>query len=55
MKKKLVKNTPSIATNELRTDFPLCEKDEQAIAIERLRKLQVTATLRWRALHEERK
>lgn len=59
MKNKLkngaAKSNLSSLHEELRTDFPLCEKDEQAIVIERLRKMQLTAMLRWRASHQDTK
>jgi len=34
----------------LKTDFPLCEKDEQAQSMERMRKLQTEALKLWRSL-----
>jgi hypothetical protein len=37
----------------LKTDFPLCEKDEQAQCMERMRKLQKEALKLWRALKKK--
>jgi|GEM_PF-2545378 len=47
------KDSPASEKEELHTDWPLCEKDEQAQAIERTRKLQEEAEKRRR--EEEQK
>ena len=49
------KKTTANATADfwLRTEGPLCEKDEQARTVEQHRKLQQEAGKRWSALHEQ--
>lgn len=37
----------------LKTEGPLCEKDEQARAIERSKKLQADALKKWRDMHPQ--
>ena len=37
----------------LKTEGPLCEKDEQARAIERSKKLQAEAIKKWREMHPQ--
>ena len=37
----------------LRTDWPLCEKDEQSRSVENYRKLQEQAAKRWGDLHAQ--
>gem|GEM_PF-2480935 len=39
----------------LRTDYPLCEKDEQALRLESVRKLQEQALQLWRSLKKKTK
>ena len=50
-------DVPAAADNlrPLATQYPLCEKDEQANCMERMRKLQNEALRLWRALKKKRK
>ncbi|RAV59602.1 hypothetical protein DIU36_05085 [Mucilaginibacter rubeus] len=53
MAKKSNKPTTLTDAHLLKTDFPICEKDEQAQCMERMRKLQAEALKLWRALKKK--
>jgi len=49
------KNTFSNYVQPLKTEYPLCEKDEQARVIELMKKMQKDVLRLWRALKERSK
>jgi hypothetical protein len=55
MKKKGNTEQAAGSRHELKTEYPLSEKDEQAGCMERMRKLQKEALNVWRALKKKGK
>ncbi len=54
MLNKKIKRFSAGGSRQLETEYPLCEKDEQARGIEQLKKLQKEALKLWRALKKKR-
>ncbi|GAB3926396.1 hypothetical protein [Mucilaginibacter myungsuensis] len=49
---KSSENTNTERATQLRTDYPLCEKDEQARAIKKAQQANKEALNNWREMHK---